>query len=80
MKSLGILIGIALAATLTLVPAAARADINFGTGSVVITPPYVNGGLLNSTVVFSLHVRSNCGPPGPDQFPTSTSIRRSVCR
>ena len=54
MKSLGILIGIALAATLTLVPAAARADINFGTGSVVITPTSGNVNTDSCPVVDSL--------------------------
>lgn len=58
MKSLGILIGIALAATLTLVPAAARADINFGTGSVVITP---TSGNVNTDTVFLTSIATRGG-------------------
>jgi len=58
MKSLGILIGIALAATLTLVPVAARADINFGTGSVVITP---TSGNVNTDTVFLTSIATRGG-------------------
>jgi len=58
MKSLGILIGIALAASLTLVPAAAQADINFGTGSVVITP---TSGNVNTDTVFLTSIATKGG-------------------
>ena len=58
MKSLGILIGIVLAATLTLVPAVARADINFGTGSVVITP---TSGNVNTDTVFLTSIATRGG-------------------
>ena len=58
MKSLGILIGIALAAILTLVPAAARADISFSTGSVVITP---TSGNVNTDTVFLTSIATRGG-------------------